>query len=119
MDISLMANNCEFEAVKQGSGRDAIVDVVIMIAVFNNQLQASGYAEATVRNYSYYLGFFQEYLDQLGISDIRKVTNQIIQDYQEAIRAKKLAMETQGLFIRPVKRFCISSRFTQASHRPD
>jgi integrase/recombinase XerD len=80
------------------------MDVVVVINEFKNQLKARGYAESTITNYSRFLGYFRDHLVDLGITDIKKINHKVIRDYQERIMAKNLAMETQGLFIRPVKR---------------
>jgi integrase/recombinase XerD len=81
------------------------VDVVVMITEFKNQLKARGYAASTIGCYSQYLSYFRDHLVELGITDIKKINHQVIRDYQAMVMDKDLAMETQGLRIRPVKRF--------------
>ena len=80
------------------------MDVVITIAEYKKQLTARGYAESTVEGYSKNLGLFRRYLEERNISDLRKVTNQIILDYQEKVMSESIAMESKALKIRPVKR---------------
>ena len=81
------------------------MDVVVMIAEFKNQLKARGYAASTIICYSQYLSYFRDYLVDLNITDIKTISREVIRDYQEMVMDKDLAMETQGLRIRPVKRF--------------
>jgi integrase/recombinase XerD len=81
------------------------MDVVVMITEFKNQLKARGYAASTITCYSQYLSYFRDYLVDLAITDIKKINHQTIRDYQAMVMDKDLAMETQGLRIRPVKRF--------------
>lgn len=81
------------------------MDVVVMIAEFKNQLKARGYAASTIGCYSQYLSYFRDYLVDLGLTDIKTINREVIRDYQAMVMNKDLAMETQGLMIRPVKRF--------------
>ena len=81
------------------------MDVVVMITEFKNQLKARGYAASTIGCYSQYLSYFRDYLVELGITDIKMINHRVIRDYQAMVMDKDLAMETQGLRIRPVKRF--------------
>lgn len=81
-----------------------ILDTVVTITEYKKQLSARGYAESTIENYRKNLDMFRRYLEDRNISDLRKVTNQIILDYQAKVMAEPNAMETKALKIRPVKR---------------
>ena len=71
----------------------------------NNHLyKPLGYAEATIESYSRNLDLFRRYLQDLNIADLRKVTHQVICDYQEKIMSEPIAMETKALKLRVVKR---------------
>jgi site-specific recombinase XerD len=80
------------------------VDVIVTIAEYTNQLKARGYAQATMKNYSWGLDQFKCYLVEHNITDIRKVTRQVIVDYQAQVMTELLARESKALKIRPVKR---------------
>jgi integrase/recombinase XerD len=81
-----------------------MLDVVITIAEFKNQLKVRGYAESTVLWYSSSLDMFKRYLDDKDIRDIRKVNHQLILDYQEHLMTRPLSIETRATHIRAVKR---------------
>ncbi len=76
----------------------------VIIAEFKSRLKARGYAENTIEGYRKNLDLFRRYLEERNITDLRKVTNQIIVDYQANVMAEPNAMETKALKIRPVKR---------------
>ncbi|MBU1349473.1 tyrosine-type recombinase/integrase [Patescibacteria group bacterium] len=80
------------------------MDVVVTIAEFKNHLKALGYAVSTIEVYRKGLDQFRQYLQQRDLSDLRKVTHQMILDYQAAVMAESIAQESKALKIRPVKR---------------
>ncbi len=80
------------------------MDILVTITEFKQQLKAMGYAPATIDNYRKYLDQFKRHLTTLGVSDLRKVTHQMIVDYQASVMGQPVAMETKALKIRPVKR---------------
>ena len=80
------------------------MDVIVTILEFKNQLKSQGYAESTIALYQRNLDLFKHYLEEIKISDLRKVTRQTLSDYQTKIMEEPIAMETRALKIRPVKR---------------
>ncbi|CAB1084414.1 Site-specific tyrosine recombinase XerD [Olavius algarvensis Delta 1 endosymbiont] len=80
------------------------MDVVVTITEYKRQLKSIGYAEATIESYSRNLDLFRRYLQDLNIADLRKVTHQVICDYQQKIMSEPVAMETRALKLRVVKR---------------
>ena len=80
------------------------MDVVVVIVEFKNHLKARGYAERTIGGYTKYLDQFKTYLKERNLTDLRKVTHQVILDYQEEVMSEPIAMESKALKIRPVKR---------------
>jgi integrase/recombinase XerD len=80
------------------------LDILATITEFKQHLKAIGYAPATIANYRKYLDQFKRHLQDLDVSDMRKVTHQMIVDYQASVMAQPVAMETKALKIRPVKR---------------
>ncbi len=80
------------------------MDILTTITEFKQQLKAMDYAPATIDNYRKYLDQFKRHLTTLGVSDLRKVTHQMIVDYQASVMGQPVAMETKALKIRPVKR---------------
>jgi integrase/recombinase XerD len=80
------------------------LDIVATIIEYKQHLKAIGYAPATIANYRKYLDQFKRHLQDLGVSDMRKVTHQTICDYQASVMAESVAAETKALKIRPVKR---------------
>lgn len=80
------------------------MDILATITEFKLHLKAIGYAPATIANYRKYLDQFKRHLQGLGVSDMRKVTHQMIVDYQASVMGQPVAMETKALKIRPVKR---------------
>ena len=81
------------------------MESVVTIAEFKKMLKAQGYAESTIEGYGGNLDQFCRYLAARKVIDLRKVSKQIILDYQAKIMDdKKNAMETKALKIRPVKR---------------
>lgn len=80
------------------------MDILVTITEFKQHLKAIGYAPATIGNYRKYLDQFKRHLQSLDVSDMRKVTHQMILDYQASVMGQPVAMETKALKIRPVKR---------------
>lgn len=80
------------------------MDILLTIAEFKNHLKARGYADATIEGYRKGLDLFRRYLQDRHLSDLRKVTHQVILDYQLSVMAQPIAMESKALKIRPVKR---------------
>jgi len=81
-----------------------ILDTVVTIAEFKNQLKARGYAESTIESYRKNLNLFRRYLKSHNIPDLKKVTHAVILDYQAKVMSESIAMESKALKIRPVKR---------------
>lgn len=81
------------------------MDVAVTIVEYKQYLKARGYAESTVEGYRKGLELFGRYLQDQDITDLRKVTKQVIEDYQATVMAKPMAMESKALRLRPVKRF--------------
>ena len=81
-----------------------ILDVVVVIVEFKNQLTSRGYAGSTIEGYSKNLDLFRRYLEERHINDIRKVNHRVILDYQVKLMSEPNAMETKAIRIRAVKR---------------
>jgi integrase/recombinase XerD len=80
------------------------MDVEITIREFRRRLHALGYAETTVDAYRKSLREFTTYLTVRGITDLRTVNRQVIQDYKQAVMDQNNSRETKALKLRPVKR---------------
>jgi integrase/recombinase XerD len=80
------------------------MDAAVTIAEFKQHLKSLGYAPATIEGYRKGLGQFLRYLQAKTISDVRKISHQVIRDYQQTVMAQSIAMESKALKIRPVKR---------------
>jgi integrase/recombinase XerD len=80
------------------------MDVVVTITEYKNQLKAQGYAASTMEGYGRNLDLFKRYLQARDLEDLRKVTHQVILDYQSQVMIEPIAMESKALKIRPVKR---------------
>jgi integrase/recombinase XerD len=80
------------------------MDLSVAIADFKAHLKAVGYAERTVESYRRYLNQFEQYLQGRSLSDLRKVTHQVIVEYQQQVMSESIALESKALKIRPVKR---------------
>jgi len=80
------------------------MDIVVVIAEYKNHLKAQGYAENTIEIYRKGLDQFSRYLKKRTITDLRKVTKEVIQDYQEKVMGEPIAMESKALKLRPIKR---------------
>jgi integrase/recombinase XerD len=81
-----------------------ILDSVITIAEFKNQLKARGYAESTMENYRKNLDMFTRFLNDREIKDIREINHSVLLEYQERLMSEPSAMETKAIRIRAVKR---------------
>ena len=80
------------------------MDVVVVIDTFGKHLASCGYADSTCESYAKNLEPFKRYLIARNITDLRKVTHQVILAYQQKVMAQPVAAETKALKIRPVKR---------------
>lgn len=80
------------------------MEAVVTIAEFKHHLKSAGYAASTIDGYRKNLDCFVRYLEQIKTSDLRKVTHQMIVDYQAKVMDEPSAMETKALKLRPVKR---------------
>lgn len=80
------------------------MDILLTITEFKNHLKALGYADTTIEGYRKGLDLFRRYLQDRQLSDLRKVTHQVIIDYQMSVMSQPIAMESKALKIRPVKR---------------
>ncbi len=81
------------------------MDVAVTIADFKSRLKVRGYADKTIEQYRWGLEQFAQYLQKCGIGDLRRVTRQIVIDYQAELRQRPLAAETKAVLIRSIKRF--------------
>ncbi|MCP3890417.1 MAG: tyrosine-type recombinase/integrase [Desulfobulbaceae bacterium] len=75
-----------------------------IVVVFKRHLEAHVYAATTITCYSHYLSVFIEYLQDIGVTDLKQVTHETVRDYQLKVRGMNLAEETKAMQIRPVKR---------------
>ena len=80
------------------------MDVIVTIAEYKNQMKVIGYAENTIESYSRGLNLFKEYLAEINLSDLRKVTRSVISNYHEKVMSESIEMESKAVKIRPVKR---------------
>ena len=80
------------------------MDLFVAIAEFKAHLKAAGYAERTIVSYQRNLKQFERYLQGRSLSDLRKVTSQVVFDYQHQVMSEPIALESKALKIRPVKR---------------
>jgi len=80
------------------------LDIIVTITEFKRQLKAIGYADTTIDSYRGNLDWFVKYLKEQDMTDLRKVSHQIILDYQQMVMEKPFAMESKALRLRPVKR---------------
>jgi integrase/recombinase XerD len=80
------------------------MDIDTVAARFKSYLQTRGYARSTINCYCQYLSYFLGYLHQLAVTDLKQVTQEIVINYQLAVRNMDLAEETKAMRIRPVKR---------------
>ncbi len=96
----------DYEVVEQETAEreGVLMEVVVTIAEFKQQLRVRGYAPATIEIYRKNLDQFAAWLTRNNISDLRQVTRQVMLDYQSYVMAQVVAMETRALKIRAVKR---------------
>jgi integrase/recombinase XerD len=80
------------------------MDVAVTIRKYRLQLTGLGYAKSTMELYRKYLNQFSEYLAAAGITDLRTVSRQTLEDYKAQVMAENNSMETKALKLRPVKR---------------
>jgi integrase/recombinase XerD len=80
------------------------VEASVTIAEYKQHLESLGYAPATVTSYRKGLSQFLGWLRQRRIEDLRRVSRQVVLDYQQMVMAQPIAMESKALKIRPVKR---------------
>ena len=81
-----------------------MLDAVITITEFKNQLKARGYSERTIENYSKNLDMFTRFLEAQELKDMREVNNNVLFAYKEQLMDDPTAMETKAIRIRAVKR---------------
>ena len=76
---------------------------------FTEHLKVKNYSSQTIRPYSSQLRGFLDHLSQIGITDVRSVTKEILLDYQATITEEKISRGLGFSFvasrIRAVKRF--------------
>jgi integrase/recombinase XerD len=82
-----------------------MLDAVVTIVEFKNQLKARGYAESTMENYRKNLDMFKRFLEEREIKDIREVNHSVLLAYKEMLMDEPSAMETKAIRIRAIKRF--------------
>ena len=80
------------------------MDILTTITEFKYQLKVKGYAKSTIEGYSKNLDEFSRYLADCKINDLKKITHQVILNYQDKLMSQDNAMETKALKIRAVKR---------------
>ncbi len=73
-------------------------------ARFKSYLESGGYAAATITCYSAFVSYFLDYLREINITDLKKVTYVTIRDYQIQVSNLDIAEETKAMRIRPIKR---------------
>jgi integrase/recombinase XerD len=80
------------------------MDLFVAVAEYKKQLKIRGYAQSTIDAYTHNLDLFKRYLQDNELLDLRKVTHQVIVDYQQKVIAEPISMESKAHKIRPVKR---------------
>lgn len=80
------------------------MEVAATIETFIATLKARGYAAATVESYTRNIGWFERYLEKIGLASLKQVTRTVIRDYQKQVMAQSIAAESKALKLRPVKR---------------
>lgn len=98
---------------KEGGSKEHM-DITITIKEFKKHMKAAGYADSTVKAYSYWLCEFEKYLEKCGIDDLRKVTRREILNYREKVMSEPASSETRALKLRPVKQMF---EYLEQSHR--
>jgi|CXWL01.1.fsa_nt_gi integrase/recombinase XerD len=77
--------------------RDALTDLLA-------DLRLRKYSEATIRSYGDQLRRFEEWLSADLADDLRRVTREDIDTYQQYVGTERIAADTRGLRMRGVKR---------------
>jgi len=80
------------------------LDITVVIVEYKRHMKARGYAQNTLACYDYGLRQFAAYLKRADITDLRRVTRDIILDYHASVMDLGLAMESRAIRIRAVKR---------------
>ena len=80
------------------------MDITVIIVEYKRHMKTRGYAQNTLAGYDYGLRQFAAYLQTLAITDLRRVTREIIHDYHASVMDLGLAMESKAIRIRAVKR---------------
>ena len=80
------------------------MDVIVTVSEFKRYLNVRGYADKTIKTYTWAIDEFRDYLLSRDIKDLRKVTHKLILEYQATVNQKPIAMETRAIKIRAVKR---------------
>ena len=80
------------------------MEISASILELQQHLQARGYADKTITCYRKALKSFTRYLADRGMTDLRQVRHQEILEYQAAVMAESVAMETKAQKLRAVKR---------------
>ena len=105
LQLKKKGNYLVVEGGEPPPGREGVsMDAQVTIKEYREKLTALGYAEATIVLYRKNLGQFVRYLAGIEVSDLRKVTRQLIQDYKATVMAEANSRETKALKLRPVKR---------------
>jgi integrase/recombinase XerD len=81
-----------------------MLDAVITITEFKNQLKARGYSDRTIENYGKNLDMFARFLEAREIKDMRDINNNVLRSYKGQLMDDPTAMETKAVRIRAVKR---------------
>ncbi len=79
------------------------MDVSATVNQFIKLLKARGYADSTLEKRSLELELFERYLKSLNITDLRRVTVQVIFDYQYQLMWQPFSLEGTVNRLRPVK----------------
>ena len=80
------------------------MNAAVVIAQFKETLAVRGYSNATVTLYGACLSYFNGWLKDRGITDLKQISARVINDYQDAVRQKPWAEQTRAVYIRSVKR---------------
>lgn len=80
------------------------MEISASILELTQHLQARGYADKTIACYRKALKPFKSYLAERGIADLRRVRPQDLREYQAALTAESVSIETNAQKIRAVKR---------------
>jgi site-specific recombinase XerD len=80
------------------------MDVTLTIEEFIRHLQSTGYAVSTVELYVAGLRRFGAFLNQRRVTDLRKISPAVIEEYRIDIMSQSISPETKALRLRPVKR---------------